>query len=204
MEVRMIEIFLSASVPERGRGDFDESADPFLIQFAVRELITVCLGRRRIVWGGHPSITPMVHAVCEDFGAEAEAPVALYQSRFFEGEFPEANQFFNPILVNAVAGNKAASLLALRRSMLQRPVTAAVFIGGMEGVLDEFAMFRELHGPNATVLALGAPGGAARDLATRLYPGAGPDSPLDRVDFARLFQERLGIDPAAPRVLGPT
>ena len=45
-------IFLSASVPIPGRGDFHESANPFLIQFAVRELLTVCLGRRLIIWGG--------------------------------------------------------------------------------------------------------------------------------------------------------
>lgn len=55
-------IFLSASVPRVGRGNFHESADPFLIQFAVRELLTVALGRRQIVWGGHPAITPMIWA----------------------------------------------------------------------------------------------------------------------------------------------
>ena len=60
----MAQIFLSASIPVQGRGNFFESADPFLIQFAVRELMTVCLGRRRIVWGGHPAITPMIWAVC--------------------------------------------------------------------------------------------------------------------------------------------
>lgn len=39
----MSQIFLSASIPQQGRGDFFESADPFLIQFAVREFMTVCL-----------------------------------------------------------------------------------------------------------------------------------------------------------------
>ncbi len=61
-------IFLSASVPIEGRGNFYETANPFLIQFAVREFLTVCLGRRHIVWGGHPAITPMVWSVCEDLG----------------------------------------------------------------------------------------------------------------------------------------
>ncbi len=61
-------IFLSASVPVPGRGTYYQSADPFLIQFAVRELITAALGRRLIVWGGHPAITPMVWAACEDLG----------------------------------------------------------------------------------------------------------------------------------------
>lgn len=43
----MSQIFLSASIPQQGRGDFFESADPFLIQFAVREFMTVCLANNR-------------------------------------------------------------------------------------------------------------------------------------------------------------
>ena len=72
-------IFLSASVPVVGRGDFYESADPFLIQTAVREFVSVALGRRLIVWGGHPAITPMVWAVCEDLGVSYASAVVLYQ-----------------------------------------------------------------------------------------------------------------------------
>lgn len=85
----MSTIFLSASVPVVGRGNYFESADPFLIQMAVRELLTLALGRRRIVWGGHPAITPMVWAVCEDLGVPYSNAVVLYQSRFFEEIFPE-------------------------------------------------------------------------------------------------------------------
>lgn len=192
----MKQIFLSASVPERGRGQFDETSDPFLIQFAVRELITLCLGRRRVVWGGHPSITPMVHAVCQDFDMRFDAPVLLYQSTYFADEFPVSNQFFDPILVEA-HGSKADSLASLRFHMLDQPIAAAVFIGGMEGIFEEYELFRKLHGPDATVLALRAPGGAARDLAATLRP----DDVDDRIDFARLFQEALQIDPSEPREL---
>ena len=197
----MKEIFLSASVPEHGRGDFYESADPFLIQFAVRELITVCLGRRRVVWGGHPAITPMVHAVCKDFGMEFAPPVVLYQSRFFENRFPEDNKYFETVLVDGVEGDLAASLVALRRAMLLRPIEAAVFVGGMEGIFQEYEVFRALHGPNAQVLALGAPGGAAKQLAEGAGPIGRDASDVDRIDFARLFQERLGISPEEKRQL---
>jgi hypothetical protein len=195
----MKEIFLSASVPEHGRGDFYESADPFLIQFAVRELITVCLGRRRIVWGGHPSITPMVHAVCKDFGMEFAPPVLLYQSRFFEKRFPEDNKYFETVLVDAVEGDLPSSLVELRKTMLSRPIETAVFIGGMEGIFQECEIFQGLHGPNADVLALGAPGGAARQLAESKLSNERFDRDLDRIDFARLFQERLGISPEEHR-----
>lgn len=197
----MKEIFLSASVPEKGRGNFYESADPFLIQFAVRELITVCLGRRRIVWGGHPSITPMVHAVCKDFGMEFAPPVLLYQSRYFENRFPEDNKYFETILVDEAPGDLQSSLVELRRAMLSRPIETAVFIGGMEGIFHEFEIFRVLHGPDANVLALGAPGGAARQLAeSRMLEGRF-NRDLERIDFARLFHERLGISPEEDRQL---
>lgn len=197
----MKEIFLSASVPEHGRGNFYESANPFLIQFAIRELITVCLGRRRVVWGGHPSITPMVHAVCKDFGMEFAPPVVLYQSTFFKDRFPEDNKYFETVLVDGIEGDLAGSLVALRRAMLSRPIETAVFVGGMEGIFQECEIFRALHGSNAHVFALGAPGGAARQLAEGA-PRIGYDArDLDRIDFARLFQERLGISPEEKRQL---
>lgn len=202
MGCTMKEIFLSASVPENGRGDFYETADPFLIQFAVRELITVCLGRRRVVWGGHPSITPMVHAVCRDFGLEVEAPVLLYQSTYYKNLFPEDNKYFQTVLVDGVEEDRAESLGLLRTTMLSRPIEAAVFIGGMEGIFQEHEIFRSLHGPAATVVALGAPGGAARQLAQKLPPGGREgECELDRIDFARLFHERLGIASDEPRHL---
>lgn len=198
----MKEIFLSASVPEHGRGNFYETADPFLIQFAVRELVTLCLGRRRIVWGGHPSITPMVRAVCADFGLEFDAPVLLYQSTFFKNLFPEDNKYFQTTLVEAVGEDRDASLKLLRQTMLSRRLTAAVFIGGMEGIFDEYEIFRSYHGPAGSVVPVGAAGGAARQLAQQLVPGAkAGDFEIDRIDFARLFQERLAISPNEPRLL---
>src|SRR5260221_13731380 len=87
-------IFLSASVPVAGRGNFYETANPFLIQTAVREFVSAALGRRLIVWGGHPAITPMVWAVCEDLGVEFAKSVVLYQSKFYQDVFPEENKRF--------------------------------------------------------------------------------------------------------------
>ena len=45
-------IFLSASVPLINRGNYHESADPFLIQCAVRELVMAVIKTQQIVWGG--------------------------------------------------------------------------------------------------------------------------------------------------------
>jgi SLOG cluster3 family len=188
----MKEVFLSTSIPEKGRGNFDDTADPFLIQYAVRELVTVCLGRQRIVWGGHPSITPMVHAVCVDMGVEDFDLVQLYQSKFYDGVFPDSNRFFAPQLTPKVPGGKTENLTRMRSEMLSRPnLHAAVFIGGMDGIFEECELFLKYHKHDGTAFALTAPGGAARELADRYGIAA-----WDGLDFARFFYSALDIDPA--------
>ncbi len=95
--------------------------------------------------------------------------------------------------VNAVEGDREASLLAMRRAMLSRSdLEAGVFIGGMEGILAEHKLFQELH-PSAEIFAVPSPGGAARQLAQSLDRLS--EAQINDVDFARLFYEKLGIDP---------
>ncbi|WP_424191164.1 hypothetical protein ACMYR3_08275 [Ampullimonas aquatilis] len=187
-------IFLSASVPLVGRGNYHETADPFLIQCAVRELVMAVIKTQRIVWGGHPAITPMIWSICEDLGIDYAKSVVLYQSRFFEDRFPDENKNFgNVVFVDAVPNDREASLLSMREAMLSRSdLTAAVFIGGMEGVEAEFDLFGHFH-PNAKTLAVAAPGGAARQLAERI--GISNESALFSVDFARLFHSELASSP---------
>lgn len=195
----MSAIFLSASVPIKGRGNYYESADPFLIQFAVRELVTAVIKHQQIVWGGHPSITPMIQIICQDLNSDYLKSVILYQSKFFEEQFPQENRDFNNvILIDAVPGDRDLSLLRMREAMLSREdLKAAVFIGGMEGVEIEYEMFKHYH-PDAKVLPVAAPGGAARELAKRLdrkTAGQGRDrfdkEALNDVDFVRLFHTEL-------------
>ena len=190
----MSAVFLSASVPVVGRGTYHETADPFLIQSAVREFVTVALGRRLIVWGGHPAITPMVWAVCEDLGVAFSQAVVLYQSRFFAAMFPAENsRFGNVEYIEAVPGDREASLISMRREMLSRDdLVAAVFIGGMEGLIDEHALFTDFH-PNATTITIPATGGAALELAER--GGVLEERDRRNVDFARTFHAQLNIAP---------
>jgi len=63
--------------------------------------------------------------------------VALYQSELYSELFPEENRRFgNVIYVDAILGDRNASLLQMRQKMPSRDdLSAAVFIGGMEGVL---------------------------------------------------------------------
>lgn len=183
-------LFLSASVPVVGRGDYADSADPFLIQCAVRELVLTVARDWRIVWGGHPAITPMIWTICRDLGVDYSDRVVLYQSRFFQDQFPEENaKFRNVVFVEPVPGDREASLLQMRRQMLSRgDLAAAVFIGGMEGVEVEYSLFGQLH-PGAPRLVVRSPGGAARQLGG---PGQVSDSDSDDIDFAGLFDRAFG------------
>jgi len=193
-------VFLSASVPRPDRGDFHKSADPFLIQCAVREFLIAVLGRRLLVWGGHPAITPMVWATCQELGVEYSRTVALYQSRFFEADFPTENVHFENVMkIGAIPNDREKSLERMREDMLSRTdLNAAVFIGGMEGVLTEYDLFRSHH-PNGRVVSVAGSGGAARLLAERLGMWR-PDQQPD-LNFARIFHTELDIRPDEPRRL---
>lgn len=185
-------IFLSASVPLVGRGTYHETSNPFLIQCAVRELVLAVIRDQKIVWGGHPAITPMISSICQDLNIEYSQSVILYQSRFFEREFPEENNHFGNVhLIEAVPNDREASLFQMREAMLSRQdLKSAVFIGGMEGVEIEHKMFSTFH-PNALVLPVPAPGGAALRLAEQL--GTFGEAELRDIDFARLFRAKICV-----------
>jgi hypothetical protein len=183
-------IFLSASIPVIGRGQYHETADPFLIQCAVRELTIAAVRRHKIVWGGHPAITPMIWNICEDLGIDYSDSVTLYQSRFFEGKYPEENQRFNNVVyTDPVHGDIQGSLQVMREQMLSRDdLIGAVFIGGMDGVEVEYEIFRRFN-PDAFILPVAAPGGAALNLARD--KGYFTGRALEDIDFATLFSRYL-------------
>lgn len=184
----MSALFLSASVPVPGRGHYFDTADPFLIQTAVRELVIATIRDYTLVWGGHPAITPMIWTICEDIGVDYSNRVVLYQSEYFQQWYPEENRHFGNVeLVEKVEDDREASLLRMRTEMLSRPdLVAAVFIGGMEGIAAEYALFRDYH-PDQPILPIASSGGAARELAKQL----GVAEEFWGVDFARLFRSHL-------------
>lgn len=196
LELIMDAIFLSASIPTPGR-EYYGTADPLLIHAAVRALAVLLLGRRHIVWGGHPSITPMVSAACDGLGVSYLNEVTLYQSRLFQKNFPKENSRFGNLVLVDEEADREASLMSLRKRMFgDFNYTAAVFIGGMKGILDEHDMFVAMHS-GASVVAVPRPGGAAADLATKYgYDVAKDPSPTN---FTQLFIDKLGVSPAEPR-----
>lgn len=87
--MRAAAVFLSAVVPDPAAKHFLGDGDSVAISAAVSALLEVTLGRRKLVWGGHPAITPMVWAFAESMGVDYGDWVLLYQSLRFEDEFPK-------------------------------------------------------------------------------------------------------------------
>lgn len=74
----------------------------------------------------------------------------------------------------------------MRSDMLAQPFTSGVFIGGMDGVKTEFNMLQQAQS-GVKLLAVPSTGGAASEIAQEL------GQINDRIDFARLFPEQLGV-----------
>lgn len=192
-------VFLSASFPSRERNPkFYETADPDEItQALVATCRAVLAAGGRLVFGGHPSVTPLVMMVAEEYLPETiedrrnlrgngRAVVIAYQSEAFRAAMPESTRNLETwglgdlrwVKVHGkqprftpdgtlVQGSGDSALQAMREQMLAetKPI-AAIFIGGMEGIHDEAAMFR-LICKGRPLYFVGAPGGAARELAQR-------------------------------------
>ena len=194
--------FLSASVPDPKRtARFAETADTVAIASAVGALVHVLLGRRRMVWGGHPAITPMVYAIAEDMGVDYSQWVRLYQSSHFEDRYPEDNARFKNVVYTPRGEDLNESLTLMRARMFEENVfDAGVFIGGMEGVLDEYHLLCRLQ-PEAKSIPITSTGGATLDIANELGDFSS-DLGTD-LDYVSLLHRHLGISAAEARYNTP-
>jgi SLOG cluster3 family len=194
-------IFLSASIPDPNRSPkYFTTADPIAIGAAISGLVYVTLGRRLLVWGGHPAITPMIWATANDMGVDYGVWVHLYQSLLFKDDFPAENaRFQNVTYVDAVSNDRNASLIELRQRMLtDHQYQAGVFVGGMEGVEDEFGLFRRYH-PNATTIPVASTGGAA--LLIYQHTAGLPADLISSLDYVGIMHRELKIPPTERRHL---
>lgn len=191
-----LSVFLSASIPlpppARDAKYFD-TADQIAIRDAIRALISVVIPPGIVVFGGHPAITPMVRLLVINRGLPIKGHLFLFQSRYFEKEFPpEVREFENLVLVDAVRNDLELSQRAMREAMItSHDFSAGIFIGGMEGVEREYDMFRKIH-PKKPVYPIASTGAAAQALFER--------DNFDRPELLRdlrylsLFRRLLEID----------
>lgn len=164
-------IFLSASIPLPERdAKYFETADIVAIRDAIIALTTVVLPKHKIIWGGHPSITPLIYYVMEKLGLNIQQHVKLYQSLWFEHLFPVDNNKFENIVFTEKLKDIPSSIHLMRERMLsENKYSAAVFIGGMNGIEDEYKMFREKY-PNALLLPIASTGAATKIVYDNLLP----------------------------------
>jgi hypothetical protein len=177
-------VFLSASKPARDLGQYR----PLSVEI---DEAVVSLSRAvfsaggQLVFGAHPSISPLVASVATEYGRMPDRlRVSIYQSEAYRGHVPLATLDFERLgfakiiwtpsvggerFDPAVAGRPQCteSLRLMRTRMLQEtsPI-AMVAIGGMQGVEEEARMFVSLcHG---NVYALQTTGGAAATLSSSI------------------------------------
>ncbi|MDL2322855.1 hypothetical protein LJC52_02610 [Bacteroidales bacterium OttesenSCG-928-A17] len=193
----MKNIFLSASIPLPERHPkYYETADIIAIRDAVIALVSIVLPKHRIIWGGHPSITPLIYYSMErmiinnlrrdDWSVQLseeeitlvdsnlkdkiQKHVTLYQSRFFEDKFPEDNNKFENIIFTDNVDDIHSSVQLMRERMLsENEFSAAVFIGGMDGIEVEYKMFKEKY-PDALLLPIASTGAATKLVYDNQFP----------------------------------
>lgn len=135
----------------------------------------------RIVFGGHPSITPLVREAVTQLGKENV--VDLYQLRRFEGTAPEDIQdssVFSEIHWIEPADDIDAELARMRDRMA-KAARAAVFLGGKTadhygktpGIRDEYQRFIEKH-PDGPIYLVGLLGGETLSLIREIEAGDEP------------------------------
>ena len=159
-------VFLSASVPDPRRPEkYFKTGDTIAIRDAVIALVTVVLPRTKLVFGGHPAITPMVKWVADQFGAFEK--VRMFQSKFFRDSYLEDLERFRYEETEIVQGDRDLSLKSMRTQMINSEnFSAAFFIGGMEGVEEEYQLIARLK-PQVPRFPVYTTGGAAEILWMR-------------------------------------
>jgi hypothetical protein len=162
-------IFLSASVPVRE--GWTEDSRPNEIEDAIISIARAVFARKgRLLFGGHPSVSPLVASVASEYfppdPARSVRPVVTFQSRLFENVLPDETTEmvrmgwsaieWTPIVKgdrdedtreNSLATMRGRMLArfedpddAIKRQQL-RPPLAMVGVGGMQGIRDEALAF---------------------------------------------------------------
>lgn len=190
-------VFLSASVPNR---DLDVYKKPESAHLDIEEAV-VSLARAvfaedgRLVFGGHPSISPLVASVAADYypatfrtEENAAPPVSIYQSLCYEGYIPDTTRLlremgfaeiiwteaeYGETYVPGAAGRQCVqSVFHMRDRMIaEKNPVAMVAIGGMDGVEDEATRFQSGKRNVQPIYVFRSTWGAAARMAESRPPG---------------------------------
>lgn len=192
-------IFLSAAMPDQAAS---EAAAHTLAPFVITFVQTMFSLGATVVFGGHPSITPMVHKAIIDIAAQDSGAIELHQAKLWIRELPmeaKERRIFGEIRWHGAGKDRDADLSALRHAMIGADLDAAVFVGGKEiesqttppGLFLEHERFRACpERPSRPAFLLGLAGGA---IASLIAAGAsdGVVDPLIADELARTHDPDL-------------
>jgi hypothetical protein len=160
-DLKEMPILLSASIPDRLRKTPRAQELFTAIATFVQHIIAA---NGRVIFGGHPEITPLVRQAALNAGG---GTIELFQLQRFRAEAPQDiwdTSVFSTIHWFGSAdadGDMAGELNAMRQAM-GRAAAAAIFIGGRtrdfkgdkSGIRDEYDIFLQHH-PDGPVYLLG-------------------------------------------------
>jgi hypothetical protein len=179
-------VILSASIPRKGSPFHRIEDASYVIEQAVVGLARAVLAHGgRLVFGAHPSISPLVASVASEYVLPGEEPrIIIYQSRAFSDVVPNETWSMHRLgyariaWTNAVEGehfrsggdtsscDKSLTLMRQRMIGEQRPHTMVV-VGGMEGIFEEaelFGTYWQQERSAAEIYVAARTGGAAQQL----------------------------------------
>lgn len=162
-------VLISASVPDEAVGTPGAQRVYDFVSAIVHALFDTGV---QLMFGGHPTITPLVHQVAGS-RTDRRPAISLYQLERYRDQAPP--ETFDRVVFDRVhwVGVPEAALeedLANLRESMAKLARAAVFvggkttgfIGGKPGIRDEFARFRAYHADGPVYLVGGAGGETAR------------------------------------------
>lgn len=163
-------IFLSAGVPNptpiKGREYYGKGNVP-AIREAVMAFTKVCMEYHiPICFGGHPAISPLVYEIAKDYGDEFSKNVLIYQSEKFKEKTPKEVSYYDRIVWTPEAKDISSSVSVMRDKMFRNEFVCGVFIGGMDGIIDEAKRFHEAN-PNSDMIVVPNTGGASQVLSEK-------------------------------------
>jgi len=175
-------IFLSVSLPSADRHQkYYLNTNPLNITNAVVSFIENILKRNgKIIFGGHPTISPLVLTIAKKFistlnGEKDPVRIYIYQSEIFKDKISKFTYELldlgigKIIWTNGFNDSREKILYNMRVQMLkEHNISAGIFIGGMEGIEEEFILFREFYPENPMYL-IGSSGGATKLLFEKYF-----------------------------------
>ena len=164
VDLRGRTVLLSASFPSGEGGKAFEPYDVDAIADAVSTFVrAIFFANGRLSFGSHPTITPQVLLAASEYDQRGVVDV------FFSEEYVDKMSSETVRLIDGGYGilYKVPDVPTLRQRMMTTNLVAGVFIGGMEGVVEEFHLFREKF-PGRPCIPIAGPGGAARRLANEV------------------------------------